>query len=314
MIKYFTSKTDKSGYVYSVDNCVFEYSLKNPNQKDSFLEYLKNLAIIHNLENEYWERRNLKPCSHWAWCSDVVHLCNGIYLSIGKWNYADKNNPVYVPRVVLEINLNKHGDKSIYSDLNQYLIDYCISCNLKKFDFAIDIPAKLKDVEVFCSRKEKGLYKGTKYFGQRNKHGYCKVYDKSKERGIEEEVDITRVEHTLFYGKKYSLETVHIKTNEFKDQKISTTENYILQTYYALGEAGLDSDQFLNLLTMKKKRQIKELINGSGYKKLEYDLDLLKDMLEEIKSLTGFKEKVDPVWEDPEGWLHINDNYILPFE
>lgn len=313
MVKYFISKKDQNGFVYSIDNCIFEYSLKYPSYKDDFIKFLQGLREKHNLQDEYWERLNLKPCSKWYWASDIVHLCNGIYLSIGRWNYVKGNdNPVFVPVVKLEINLNKHGLKPAYSDLNDWLIKYCISCYLVKYDFAIDIPCKLNEIEVLKSRKEKGLYKGTRYYGQRNKHGYCKIYDKGKE--LQLDYDLTRVEHTFLYKNIPSLENIYIKTNELNTEKLKDTDICIIEMLNALKMYGEDIQKYLDMLGRYKKIQILENINGYKLKQIEYDFSLVTDLLEEIRTVTKFQEPVKTVFEDANGFLRVNDLEPLPFD
>ena len=313
MVKYFISKTDKNGYVYSIDNCIFEYTLKYPSYKDVFIGFLKVLAKNHQCENEYWDRLDLKPCSKWSWATDVVHLCDGIYLSIGRWNYVkDKNEPVVVPVIKLEINLNKHGLKPIFSDLNDWLLKYCVSCYLIKYDFALDVPVSPDNVEVLKSRKEKGLYKGTRYFGQRNKHGYCKIYDKKNESDIES--DLTRIEHTLLYKNVPSLENVYIKSDNISNEKLLDTDKCIIEMLNVLKVYGEDQQKYIDMLGRGKKKQILENINGYTFNQIEYDLNLVYELLEDIRTITKFQDPVKPIFEDANGFIHLQDNEPLPFE
>ena len=53
-------------------------------------------------------------------------------------------------------------------DLLLIINKFCLDATLNRYDYAIDVPCKLSDA-VFNTRKEKGLYKGTRCFGQRNK-------------------------------------------------------------------------------------------------------------------------------------------------
>lgn len=311
-MKYFYNITDKNGYVHSIDNCILVYSMKYINSLTDLLLYLENLKSIHNLDNEYWTRNNLPACSHYSFFSDIVHLCNGIYLSIGKYNYIkDKKDPFIVPLVKLEINLNKHFDKTIFSDLNDWLIKNSGDISLIKYDYAIDIKAPVESIQNIGSRKERGLYKGTRYYGQRNKHGYCKIYDKKKEQELD--YDLTRIEHTFISGEKLSLEPIYIKSNKKIDEKLNDTDRCILKMLGSLKAYGEDITVYLNDLGRRKKKTILDNLQGYEYKKLEYNQDILKNLLDKVKQVTKYTDKEKVIFEDKDGFLKIADNEQIPF-
>lgn len=313
-MKYFASLFDSNGYIYSIDNCIFDYALRYDSLKDDLIVFLYDLQKRHNFNDEFWTRLNLSPCSKWYWCSDIVHLCNGVYLSIGRYNYVkNSDTPVYVPAVKLEVNLNKHSDKEVLSDLLQWLKDYCISCYLVKYDLAVDIPTKIDNVQIFGSRQEKGLYKGTRYYGQRNKHGYTKIYDKGKEQRIDS--DLTRVETTIVYNKGFRFNKIYVKDDQIKsDIKVTPTENCIVNMVYTLDSLGEDSEQYLNLLDWRAKKKILEIINGSGYKVIDIDTGIVSDLLEKVREKVSFQDLPKYYYEDVNGFLHVDDNYNLPFD
>ena len=312
-MKYFTYRVDSYGYTYSIDNCIFEYTLKYPNLKDNLITFLYDLQSRYKISEEFWTRLNLKPCSHWSWCSDICHLCNGIYISIGKWNYVKDNvNPVYVPVVKLEVNLNKHSDKDVLSDILQWLKDYCISCYLIKYDLAIDIPKLKEDIDIFGSRQERGLYKGTRYFGQRNQHGYTKIYDKAKEQ--EEEIILTRVETTLLYKKGLRFNDLYIKQGDFFDVKATPTDKAIISMLSTLGALGEDQEMYLGMLDKRARRKIKELLTHGSYQKYVVDSDLVLSLLEDVRRFVPFQDIPKYYFEDKYGFLKVDENYNLPFD
>lgn len=312
-MKYFAYKKDSFGLTYSIDNTIFEYSLKYPQLKDDLIVYCYELQKNHNIHDEFWTRLNLKPCSHWNWCSDVVHLCKGIYLSIGKWNYIkDKADPIFVPVVRLEVNLNKHSDKEVLSDLLQWFKNYYISCYLIKYDLAVDIPTTKENVEVFGSRKERGLYKGTRYYGQRNQHGYIKIYDKGKEQDLKE--DITRFEITLSYLKEIKIEPIYIRSDKKVDVKATTTDKAILNMLSALHSLGEDPEKYISMLDFRQRKKLRELLGSSRYDRVEIDTDLVKELLEEIRKKIPFQDKPKVYFEDKDGFLKVDENYNLPFD
>lgn len=314
---YFYSIKDDNGYIHSIDNCIVIYSLYSSTYIKLFMDYLHVLRDKYNLDSEYWERLNCAACSHWSWFTNHVHLCNGVYLSIGKYNALNvKDDKLIVPVVKLEINLNKHHDKPCYIELNKWLIDNSGEITLNKYDYAIDIPANIKDVKVFGSNKERGLYKGTRYYGQRNKNGYCKIYDKQKEQNLE--YSLTRVEHTISPDnnkyKNLSLENVYIKSNN-KDIEISMndTDKCIISMIKSLEVYGENTEQYIDMLGRKKKARILTLLNGYKYEKLIYNKDILTDLLQHIKDLIQFQEIKTKTFVDKNGFMQIDD-VSLPFD
>jgi hypothetical protein len=163
------------------------------------------------------------------------------------------------------------------------LLDVGTSGFLRKYDYAVDIPTEPKNVKVLNSRKEPGLFKGTRYYGQSGRHGYTKVYDKKKER---EKVDpdmpsTTRVETTLFANKEVSLEEVAILC----ENAVKTDLNDLLDTDKAIVEMyrelkALGSDYELKL-GRKKMEKLKDYLTG-GYVVLEYG-DILAQLLNTVE-------------------------------
>ena len=208
-MKYYFSQVDASGYTYSIDNVILEYIIKF---HIKIHDFLLDLVEKHDLKNEYWDRLNCPYCTKYQFYSNHYHLCNGIYIMEGRYSTKNELSNTWdtYPILKLEINPNKHADKPIFKDLMNFLKDNTGDCTLKRYDFCIDIPLNPSCIQVFGCKKEKGLYKGTRYYGQRNKDGYLKIYDKRKEQGLEE--DLTRIEYTLVNTKgKSSKPPEHFK-------------------------------------------------------------------------------------------------------
>lgn len=314
-MNYFSSRKDSNGFIYSIDNCIFEYCLKYPYLKDDLITFLYDLQSRHKITDEFWTRLNLKPSSHWSWCSDVCHLCNGIYLSIGRYNFVkDCSDPVFVPIVKLEVNLNKHSDKDVLSDLLQWLKDYSICCYLIKYDLAVDIEKQKEDIEIFGSRQERGLYKGTRYYGQRNKHGYTKIYDKAKELGMEDQDKLTRVETTIVYKKGMRFNDIWVKSDKESDIKCTPTDNAIVNMLSALGALGEDQEKYIDMLDYRAKRKIKMLLSNCAYNQYAIDSDLVQSLLEDVRRFVPFQEAPVYYFEDKDGFLKIDDSCVdIPF-
>ena len=317
MLNYFYSITDENGYIHSIDNCILQYDLYSNGMQEVFIAFLHLLRDKYNLSGEYWERLNCVACSHWSWFLNHIHLCNGIYISCGKYNCLNINSEkMIVPVIKLEINLNKHYRKECYKELNHWLINNSGDITLLKYDYAVDLPCNIKDVEVFGSNKERGLYKGTRYYGQRNKNGYCKIYDKQKESDLEK--PLTRIEHTIVPdNKKYknlSLENIYIKSDKKNENTMNDTDRCIITMIKSLKAYGEDISKYTDMLGRRKAEKIISLLNDMEYKKVYYSTQIIEKLLKEVQKLTHFIERKKTVFEDEHGFLRINDDIKLPFD
>ena len=188
-MEYFFKKIDSNGFIHSIDNVVLTYYVESIGLKsiDTLIGCIHLLRDKYKDSVNYYEKLNVTACSKYSFYQNIIHLDDGIFLMIGHYGDYDKEKKeMYIfPLMQLEINPNKHFGKEIFNDLMDIINDSCYDCSLKRYDYAIDVPYNTDDVIVFNSRKEKGLYKGTRYFGQRNRNGYCRIYDKAKEQGLD---------------------------------------------------------------------------------------------------------------------------------
>lgn len=153
-----------------------------------------------------------------------------------KHNAARQNNLGYDMRI--EFNPYKFSRQEFHEDRVDKLYDVVFknintvlgayhSKTILAFDLAFDIPKKMSEI-IVVSLTGKGLnrVKGTLYFGSRSETGHLKIYDKKKERlnafkkqyrkkvkertatstdletliDLEESSDLTRIEHTSYFG------------------------------------------------------------------------------------------------------------------
>ena len=253
-MNYFYSITDKNGFVHSIDNLILTYSIRDLGQKgiENCIKMCQDLAEKHGVKSEYWERLNVNACSKYQYYNNHIHLCNGIYLMVGKMleifqdDKLKKKNFITYPLIKLEINPNKHFDKPIFNDLLKWLKDNSGDVHLDKYDYTIDVPLSPDKVQVFSTRKEKGLYHGTRYYGQRNKNGYCKIYDKAKEQGLD--TPLTRIEHTISLNKttkKVSFEKIHYESNTDNTIKLTDTNLCIVNMANALKSMNVPIDDVI---------------------------------------------------------------------
>lgn len=100
----------------------------------------------------------------------------------------------------LEFNPNKVMFSSVLREIITEIQVLSVETELKRYDLAIDLPiprnlAKLERVGKKMYQqviKDDGV---TEYLGRRNSHGFVKLYDKTKESGLD--LDYTRLEITL---------------------------------------------------------------------------------------------------------------------
>ncbi len=293
-MEYFYSKTDSLGYIHSIDNLIIEYYVENMGTEclNKIILDIQQIKEKHNIM-EYWEKLNCTPCSRYSYYAHHIHLDDGIYIQLGHYvdfDYIERRPDIF-PLIQLQVNPNKHYGKPVLQDFLSITDRYCYGAHLVKYDYAIDIPVKPADVQNFGSRKEKGLYKGTRYFGQRNKNGYCKIYDKQKEQELES--PLTRVEHTISLTKgtkELSLEPIYIKKEKSKDrqEKLSKTDAVIVEFCALCLANGLDYESVIDKLESRKRRSILEKLSSCRYEKLAYDETILEDLLGHVKEAFHF--------------------------
>lgn len=316
---YFYSLKDSSGYIHSIDNLIFTYYIQDIGLK-SISRFIDRLHAIKDSfpDSQYWENLNISPCSKYSFFQNSVHLDNGIYLLIGHYtDYEKEKGEMYIyPMLRLEVNPNKHASKPVFKALMDLINDTCYDAVLNRYDYAVDIPLLPDDIQVFDSRKEKGLYKGTRYYGQRNKNGFCRIYDKAKEQGLS--TPLTRVEHVISCTKttkSLSFEKVYVKTGEInEDEKLNVSSNAIVELCMLCRANNLDYEGIIDKLDKRMKRRIKSALNGCGYKPWDFDLGIHDKLLKYYKDYFGVKGN-DNLTVDADGFINL-ENYDsgLPFD
>lgn len=319
---YYFSAIDSSGYVHSIDNLILTYYVENVGTKCINKLILDLQCIRDKYPNvNYWEKLNINPCRKYSFYQHAIHLDDGIYILLGHYTDFDKDTKTATvfPMIRLELNPNKHGKKPIMLDLMELINSCCYDCTLNRYDYAIDVPVPPDHVNVFGSNKEKGLYKGTRYFGQRNKNGFCRIYDKQKEQGLEK--PLTRIEHvfsTVKTTKNLSFEKVFIQDYSADLEKLSKTDAVIVELCTTLKANNLDFEEILNKLDRRKKKTIMSHLQGNGFKPLEFDKKIHDDLLQQVFNEFGVKEetiKNDDFITDADGFIDMNNiDLDVPFD
>ena len=320
-MEYFFYEKDSNGYIHSIDNLVLTYYVENIGTK-CINKLLMDIQCLKDKYDdiEYWEKLNVNPSRKFSFYQNVIHLDDGITILLGHYTDFDKNTKTATifPMINLKFNPNKHGNKPILKDLLTLINSCCYDCTLNRYDYAIDIPLSTDKVQVFGSNKEKGLYKGTRYYGQRNKNGFCRIYDKQKEQNLDS--SLTRVEHvisTTKTTKNLSFEKIYIQDNSQELDKLSKTDMCIVQLCQMLKANNFDFDDILNNLDRRKKKTIISHLHGNGFKLLEFDKTVHDLLIDKVVKEYGIKEKdtVKDLIIDDNGFVDLDNNDLdVPFD
>lgn len=191
---YSNEVIDLHGYIHSIDNIVIDYFLVCSYK--TVTDRLMDVLRPHGFDEEGHCKLEVLPSYRYEYYRNLVWY-EGFTFSLGKYTNYDRLTKTWTELDIMrfKVNPNKHEGTPIMDDVVKFLTEYCKDGYLVRYDYAVDIRCPLSDVIVLGSRKEKGLYKGTRYLGQRHKHGYCKIYDKQKEQCLDHE--LTRIEYTF---------------------------------------------------------------------------------------------------------------------
>ena len=188
LINYTNEVKLQSGQVYSLD--MVRLSLELREDMQPFVTWLSN----KNVTEDNFDVRHRLSLTEFTY-RDFFNIKTDTYsfvLAIGfNGSRADRN------KGFIEFNPNKCKG-AMFDKVFNKLRDYIISSDVVRYDLAIDIPIQrylvrlVKDnrnYQYICSRESE-----TEYLGVRNKSGFTKLYDKTKESNLD--YDLTRLEIT----------------------------------------------------------------------------------------------------------------------
>lgn len=314
---YYKSYTDSYNFTHSVDMVYIEYfSFLSPKSLVKLFREVHDKFPLVRYE-EYLDR---KPCSKYDYYLNNI-VFGGAHFDIGKYQIYDREKKKFIvlDMLQLRVNPNKHMNEPYFQEILNQLKSHVSSGYIRKYDYAVDIPLSGEYVKVVNSRKERGLYKGTRYYGQAGRHGYVKIYDKRKDlkrNGIEIEHDMTRVEHTLFSNQKESLEDVSVFSPDMLQVDYSTlkdTEKAIVEMYMLLKSNNIDYDLKLG---RKMSEKLKTYLHGDSVK-IDYSprLKLLEDIEKDFFCDMACGEPVqNEIPIDSDGFIDLSDDDIKEIE
>lgn len=139
-------------------------------------------------------------------------------------------------KISIVFNPNKLKDSKIYKYLQELGIE---KAKVDELDVAYDIFRPPEQVLVLSNEgRQKNIYRGTIYFGNRHREGYCKVYNKAEEQGIKD-IDWTRIEIT---HRPEGIMLKYLQTYNPNDSRLYTVSVF---------EQGLWTKQKKNVISLK---------------------------------------------------------------
>lgn len=285
--KSFISKFNNYSLIYSIDKCVvvgeFEYSkidyILNSIDK-LYYKHLNKTAdslmsvpwifddLFYWSTNHYESKKNLSFYHNFSFeikdgkTGDI----NSFWLGLGFNRFGN----IDYTRWKLEFNPNKILPCDFVQSLFNILIVNSYTFTLKEFDIAVDFPMTRDMFSMSTNNGRKyslilndSLDK-TEYSGVRHTNGFTKIYNKTLESKLDD--DVTRIEFT-FTDINYN-DVInglpYIFVTDFKQLKmgdigiLNDTESFILHTL-------LDFPERINELGRKMKNKMKSILNSYVY-------------------------------------------------
>lgn len=324
MVRYENKNTDELGCTHSIDNLVIDFLVTS----FSADTVLSELGTIFRDVDPSWSadtctKTDLPACSKYQFFKATI-WCRGFHCSYGQYQDFDPVDRTWncVPILRVKFNPNKYMRSPVFAPLFAWIREWCCDGQIVKFDYAVDIPCRLEDLVVH-SRKEPGLYKGTRYYGQRHQHGRVKIYDKATESAFrdgdetEPAEPLTRMEITFCSGKPLAFDSVLWLTRgpePLPDVSELGSQAYaIVRLLRDLKACGGDVLTALGYLDRRTQKKIEPYTIGSGVQLFScgdrWVVELLKVYCSELM-ITYRSGGVNPVRIGPDQlpeWLSIDD-------
>lgn len=274
---------DFYGYTHSIDMVTVEYFLNS--SLKSATDDLITLLCKFGLDQDREVKLNAAPSFRYAFYTNHIWH-DGIRFSLGKWSSYDKKTKKWyqLDMLLLRVNPNKHVGTLLFDAVLDFIKSHCIDGELLRYDYAIDVPVDINDVLVIGSRKEKGLYKGTRYYGQRHHHGYLKVYDKAAEQKLD--TLLTRIEYTFKPKDIPSWDNITIRapvSDGDAPNSLPGAARMYLDMLLEIRALGGQIEPYLERMTYRMYKQIEPYL-FSGVQ-LQFDDTILTCLLDKINTM-----------------------------
>lgn len=314
-MQYQNEIVDPDGYTHSIDMVLIDYWLHIGYRKfaDKVIELFGGIL---GFDADKQSSLDNYPSFKYQYYVDMIWF-DGITIYLGKYSNYDKGSKTWdkLDCLRIKVNPNKHLGSPALDKLLGLICEYASDGQLVRYDYAVDVPCKIDDVLVVGSRKEHGLYKGTRYYGQRHKHGYCKIYDKSKEQGLD--TVMTRIEYTYTAGLPLSWDNIVIRAPIVAPNApvcLSKTLRLYLDMLIEIKALGGQIEPYIERMDYKTYKKIEPFLFAG--KQLQVDqsiLDSLVNKINDIFIIVQVEQKVNNSMVDADGFI-ADFETDLPFD
>lgn len=255
-LQYWKKAVSQKYEVYSCDMVRFNFELgKNLEMFNSWIQKKAELDSNYIVKDYV----SLRPFTYRNMLNIKTAYDNSFVIGYCFNGVQDKKTIGFI-----EFNPNKLFNDNIFIEFWNILSRCVYWYELIRYDLAIDLPISRQ----YVSMPKQGNYKYqyinsnsiTESLGIHNQSGFIKVYDKTKESNIKE--NITRIEITL---SKTDIAAEKMPTIYIKDYQIALQEEHELsqndKVFLKLLQDIEYPDIYLNQLTYRKKEKFKQYLS-----------------------------------------------------
>lgn len=292
-LRYWFSEIDKNGFTYSIDMMRISFTCRK-DSVDDINSYMNN---INRSGVEMYGPSFKSTAFKYLWKIDYD---DERVMSVGLGFNGFNSDDAFLG--FLEFNPNKCFTSSqFWDDVRHLLCDFSWSYDVKRFDLAIDMPYSRpcfilhKDQRKYALELKSQADK-TEYLGCRSSQGFLKLYNKTLESHLFE--DVTRLELTIdFDNYNYkdnflrALPELYIRKPQIE---INDSTVDFSSTQLAFARCLCDSDNpefYINMISNKsiRKRMKEYVYNNSIKPEFNYDcyyhlFNIIKLLFDDTKS------------------------------
>lgn len=282
--------SDKSGVLYSVDEIVFKLQFRN---EESGIRAFELADTVQCDESPSYFHSN-KPNS-WRYLYTFRMGEGTVRLGIG---WIAPNSKTWMTKGTLVFNPNKIGECGYIDSLFAKLGRFVRSVELSRFDIAIDMPFDRTNCRM-CKDKRGYEYIDhgngiTEYLGTRGKPGRTKLYDKTREAGLDGRW--TRLELTCngdWDGEKIAemLPTVYAWDDSSCDEESRSWVKALGIASAKLLDNGESLEPIMSVLSFKARKKIRDYLESPA---VEIDPNSVSAVLANVHGWKDrFSEKIE---------------------